>query len=61
MSDKQGKGSGESAVEKNTSRPNEQGGSGGGGRSSGSSQNAADNVQKGREQTRSDIGKTLGK
>lgn len=61
MSDKQGKGQGEGAVEKSTSRPNEQGGAGGGGGSSGSSQKAADTVQKGREQTRSDIGKTLGK
>lgn len=60
MPDKQGKGQGEGAVEKNTSRPNEQGGSGGGG-SSGSSQKAADTVQKGREQTRSDIDKTLRK
>ena len=61
MSDTQGKGRGEGAVEKNTSRPNEQSGASGGSSNSGSSQKAADNVQKGREQTRGDIGKTLGK
>jgi hypothetical protein len=61
MAETQGKGQGEGAVEKNTSRPNEQGTSGGGSGSSGSSQKAADDVQKGRDQTRGDIGKTLGK
>ena len=59
--DKQGKGRGEDAVEKNTSRANEQGGSGGGKGSSGSSQQAKDNVEAGRQKTRDDIGKTLGK
>jgi hypothetical protein len=61
MSETQGKGRGEGAVEKNTSRPNEQGGSSGGTRSAGSSQKAADKVHKGRAQTRNDIRKTLGK
>ena len=61
MSDKQGKGKGEGAVEKNTSRPNEQSGSGSGSGGQRSSHKATDAVQKGREQTRSDIGKTLGK
>lgn len=61
MPDTQGKGQGEGAVEKNTSRPNEQGVSSGSAGSSSSSHRAAKNVQKAREQTRGDIGKTLGK
>lgn len=61
MTETQGKGQGEGAVEKNPSRPNEQGRSGSGRGSSGGSQKAADKVQKGIEETRSDIGKSLGK
>lgn len=60
MPDTQGKGWGEGAVERNTSRPDEQGKSGLGGGGASSSQKAADNVQAGREQTRSEARKTLG-
>jgi hypothetical protein len=60
MAETQGKGQGEGAVERNTSRPNEQGVSGGGSGSSGS-QKAADNVQKIREQTRDNAKRNLGK
>ena len=61
MAERQGKGHGEDAVEKNTSRPNEQSGASSSGTSSGSSQKAADNVQRIREQTRNEAKRNLGK
>lgn len=61
MAETQGKGYGEGAVEKNTSRPNEQGGTGGGSVNSGSSQKVADDVQNIREQTRDSAKRNLGK
>jgi hypothetical protein len=55
MTDRQGKGYGESSVEKHTSRASEESAA------SGKSKAAAGDVQKIREQTKSDINKTLRK